>query len=196
MNRKRTLGLALLLGLPVAAWAAAWDIDSAHSTAEFKVRHLMVSNVKGSFGKVSGMVQYDPADPTKATVVATIDAASLDTRVEDRDNHLKSPDFLDVAKHPAITFKSTKVEKSGDGTLKVAGDLTIHGVTKQVTLDVTGPHPEIKDPWGNVKSGASAMTKINRQDFGVLWNKTLDGGGVVVGNEVEIALEVELVKKK
>jgi polyisoprenoid-binding protein YceI len=155
---------------------------------------MAVSNVSGVLGKVTGKVTWDEADPTTASVEATIDATAINTGVEDRDKHLKSPDFFDVAKYPTITFKSKKVEKASGG-LKVVGDLTMHGVTKEVVLMVEGPLPAIKDPRGNVKSGASATTKINRQDFGVSWSKTLDGGGLVVGNEVSIAIDVELGKQ-
>ncbi|HET6372242.1 MAG TPA: YceI family protein [Candidatus Polarisedimenticolia bacterium] len=205
MNRRSSIiglmarmAMAAAVGLVVTAsvQAATWDLDPAHSSATFKVKHLMISNVTGGFGKVTGVVNYDPADLSKTTVEATIETTSLDSGVEGRDKHLKSPDFLDVEKFPSITFKSKKVEKAGDGRLKVTGDLTIRGVTKEVVLDVEGPMPEIKDPWGNVKSGASATTKINRQDFGVSWSKTLDGGGLVVSDEVTINIDVEMVKKK
>jgi polyisoprenoid-binding protein YceI len=183
----------ILAGSTLAA-AAVWDIDTAHSSATFKVRHLAVSNVAGSMGKVTGKVTWDEADPATASVEATLDATTIDTGVEDRDKHLKSADFFDVEKYPTVTFKSTKVEKASGG-LEVTGDLTMHGVTKQVVLMVEGPFPPIKDSRGNTKSGASATTKINRQDFGVSWSKTLDGGGLVVGNEVTITLDVELNKQ-
>ena len=178
-----------------AITAATWDIDAGHSTAQFKVKHLMVTNVTGDFGKVTGVINYDPADLAKSSVDATIDATTVDTRNPDRDKHLKSPDFFDAEKFPTITFKSKKFEKAGEGKLKVTGDLTMHGVTKEVVLDVDGPLPEVKDPWGNVKSGASATTKINRQEFGVSWSKTLDGGGLVVSDEVYVTIELELKKK-
>lgn len=201
MRMMKTLRLAALV-LPFAgllaagrADAAAWDIDSGHSSAQFSVRHLMVSNVRGEFGKVSGTVDYDAKDPGKAKVEATIDAGTISTRDEKRDGHLKSPDFFDVAKFPTITFKSKRVQSAGAGKVKLVGDLTIHGVTKEVTLDVEGPSAEMKDPWGNVKAGATATTKINRKDFGLTWNKSLDGGGVVVGDEVTITIDVELLKK-
>ena len=180
---------------PAATGASTWEIDSAHSSAQFSVRHLMVSNVRGEFGKVTGTVVYDGKDIGKSTVEATIDASTISTRDEKRDGHLKSPDFFDVAKYPTITFKSTKVEKAGKDKLKVIGDLTIHGVTKQATLNVDGPSAAQKDPWGNEKSGAEATTKINRKDFGLTWNKALESGGVVVGEEVTITLDVELLKK-
>ncbi len=178
------------------AAAAAYDIDSAHSSATFKVKHLAISTVSGGFGKVSGKMTWDPADPAKSSVEATIDAASIDTKHGGRDEHLKSPDFFDVASHPTITFKSTKVEKASEGQLRVTGDLTIRGVTKPVVLDVEGPVAPIKDPWGNTKTGATATTKINRQDFGVSWSKTLDGGGLVVSDDVWITIELELAQAK
>jgi len=199
MSHRRTsfgmLAVALLLALPGLSHATAWDIDPGHSVASFKVRHMMVSNVPGEFGKVTGVVNYDPADPTKSTVEATIDTTTLNTRHEGRDKHLKSADFLDVEKFPTITFKSKKVEKAGEGKLKVTGDLTLHGVTKEVVLDVDGPIAPVS-AFGGQKSGATVTTKINRQDFGVSWNKALDGGGVVVGDEVAINIEVELSLKK
>jgi len=184
-----------LAAVPALAGAATYDIDSAHSAATFTVRHLMVSNVRGEFGKTTGTVVYDEKDPTKSTVEATIDVSTINTRDPKRDGHLKSPDFFDAEKFPTITFKSTKVEKAGQGKLKVLGNLTIHGVTKPVTLDVEGPSGEVKDPWGNTKVGAAATTKINRTDFGLKWNAPVPTGGVVVGEEVTINLEVELLKK-
>ena len=196
MRRHFVITAILTLAFASIAGAATWNIDPAHSTAQFKVKHLMVSNVTGGFGKVSGVVNFDTADLTKSTIEATIDATTIDSGVADRDTHLKSPDFLDVATYPTITFKSKKVEKAGDGKLKVTGDLTIRGVTKEVVLDVDGPAASIKDPWGNTKSGASATTKINRQDFGVKWSKTIDGGGLVVSDDVTISIDVELVQKK
>ena len=192
---KFLLVLALAMAVPALAGAAAWDIDPAHSVATFKVRHLMVSNVPGEFGKVSGVVNYDPADPSKSSVEATIDTTSITTRQEARDKHLKSPDFFDVEKFPTIIFKSKKVEKAGDGKLKITGDLTIKGVTKEVVLDVDGPMAPVTTPNG-MKSGASATTKINRQEFGVSWNKSLDGGGVVVSDEVAITIDIEMNQKK
>ncbi|MGH9603503.1 MAG: YceI family protein [Terriglobales bacterium] len=176
------------------AQAATWQIDSKHSYAHFSVRHLMVSNVRGSFSNVSGTLIIDEGDLTKSSVEATLDATTINTQEPDRDNHLKSADFFDVANHPTITFKSKKVEKAGKDRLRVTGDLTIRGVTKQAVLDVEGPTPAIKDPRGNLKRGATATTKINRQDFGVAWNRTLEAGGVVVGEEVSITIELELAK--
>ena len=179
---------------PVTGRAGTYEIDPAHTSVQFSVRHMMISNVRGEFTKVSGKATGDPATPTATTVEATIDAASIDTRNEKRDEHLRSPDFLDVAKFPTITFKSTKVEKAGDAW-KLAGDLTLHGVTKPVVLDVTNVTAPTKDPWGNTRIGASATTKVNRQDYGIVFNKTLDGGGVLVGDEIAITIDVEVVQK-
>ncbi|HJY81651.1 MAG TPA: YceI family protein, partial [Candidatus Binatia bacterium] len=164
-------------------------------SAQFAVRHLMVSTVRGEFSKVSGTVNLDEQDPTKSSIEATIDTASINTRVEKRDQHLKSPDFLDVAKYPTIAFKSKKIEKVSDTNFKVTGDLTLHGVTKEVVLEVEGSTKASKDPSGNLRIGGVATTKINRQDFGVQWNKALETGGVVVGDEVTITIDVELTKK-
>ena len=171
-----------------------YQIDPAHSSAHFTVRHMMVTNVRGAFSKVSGTVVYDPDNPADTSIEAVIDATSIFTREEARDTHLKSADFFDVEKYPNITFKSKKVEPAGDGELKVIGDLTIHGVTREVALKVEGPTPEHKDPWGNVKMGASATTKIKRSDFGLTWNAVLETGGILVGDEVKIDLDVELTK--
>jgi polyisoprenoid-binding protein YceI len=190
-----TLVLTFLLPALASAATSTWVIDADHSSIQFKVKHLMVSNVKGEFKKFSGALTIDDADITRSKVDVTIDATSIDTGNAKRDEHLRSPDFLDVAKNPTLKFVSTKVAKSGDGTLKVTGTLMIHGVSREVVLDVEGPTSAIKDPWGNTKRGASATTKINRKDFGLTWNKALETGGVVVGDEVAITLEVELLKK-
>ncbi len=188
------LEFAALL-LPAAAATDTWQIDPSHSAAQFTVRHMMISNVKGEFGKVAGSVQYDPADPSKTAIEATIDAASINTRVENRDKHLKSADFFDVEKYPTLTFKSKRVESGGAGKLKLIGDLTMHGTTKEVALAVEGPTPAIKDQRGNLHMGASASTTVNRKDWGLTWNSALDGGGVVVGDEVAIVIDVELIKR-
>jgi polyisoprenoid-binding protein YceI len=173
--------------------AVTYTIDPVHSTAGFKVRHLMVSNVRGEFSGVTGTLVFDADAPENSRVKASIDATTVHTRDEQRDAHLKSADFLDVEKFPAITFVSKKVA-GADGEWKVTGDLTIHGVTNEVTLDVEGPAPEAKDPWGNVKSGASATTKISRKDFGMVFNMALETGGVMVGDEIAITLELELLR--
>jgi len=190
-----TAALAAAMSLPAAAATSTWQIDPNHSAAQFAVRHLAISTVRGAFTKVSGTVQMDDKDISKSSVEVTIDAASVDTRVADRDKDLRSDHFFDTAKYPTLTFKSTRVEQVAPGMLKVTGDLTIHGTTKQVVLEVEGPTAPVKDPWGNQRAAASASTKINRQDFGVKWNATMDNGGVVVGDEVSITIDVELVQK-
>ena len=196
MTKRFLLASALAAGLiPAQALAATWNIDPGHSTAGFTVKHLTISTVPGKFGKMAGTIQWDEADITKSSVEATIDATTISTDNPNRDKHLKSPDFFDVEKFPTITFKSTKIEKAGSG-LKVSGDLTMHGVTKPVVLAVDGPVAPIKDPWGNTKSGLSATTKINRQDWGVSWSQTLDTGGLVVANDVTISLDLEILKAK
>jgi polyisoprenoid-binding protein YceI len=182
-----------LFALPLLGGTTTYRIDPKHSDAQFAVTHLMISTVRGEFHGINGTVVYDDADPSKSSVEATIDATSVDTREPDRDKHLKSPDFFDVASHPTMTFKSTKVEPDGSDKLKVTGELTIRGVTKTAVLEVTVPKPAIKDPWGMERTGLSGTTNINRQDFGVAWNKKLDTGGVVVGDEVAITLDVEMV---
>ena len=172
-----------------------YTIDPAHTTVDFRVRHLMVSNVRGEFSGVSGTVVYDPTNPANSKIEAVIDATTIATRDPKRDAHLKSADFLDVEKFPKITFVSTKITPAGEGKWKATGNLTIHGITKEVTLLVEGPTSETKDPWGNIKIGASATTKINRKDFGLVWNVGLETGGVLVGDEVTIHLELELAKQ-
>jgi len=190
-----TAGLAAALSLPAPAANSNWQIDPAHSSAQFSVRHMAISTVRGAFSKVTGTVVFDDKDVSKSTVEVTIDANSVDTRVPDRDNDLRSEKFFDVVHYPSITFKSKRVEQVAPGKLKVTGDLTIRGTTKEVVLDVEGPTAPMKDPWGNTRNAATATTKINRQDFGVKWNATLDNGGVVVGDDVSIIIDVELVKK-
>lgn len=192
---KRHLLAAALVLAPAFAFAGSWDIDPSHSQAAFTVKHMMVTNVRGEFRKLSGKINLDDKDVTKSTVEATLDAASIDTNEPKRDAHLKSPDFFDVEKFPTITFKSTKVQKAGK-KLKVTGDLTMHGVTKPVVLDVEGPTPAIKDPWGNVKRAVFATTKVNRKDFGLNWNKALESGGMLVGDDINIELNLELGEAK
>ena len=170
-------------------------IDPSHSTAGFKVRHLMVSNVRGEFSDVAGTVVFDAEDSANSKVEAAIDATTIQTRDNQRDQHLKSADFFDVEKFPKITFISKKVAPVGEGEWRVVGDLSIHGVTKEVVLDVEGPTPEVKDPWGNLKIGATATTKVNRKDFGLGWNVALEAGGVLVGDEVAIQLELEMTRQ-
>ncbi len=195
-NIIRIISVVALLSLPTLALATTWNIDPDHSSVGFKVRHLMVSNVKGNFEKHSGTVEINDTDITKSKVAITIDTASINTNVTKRDEHLRSADFFDVAKYPTMTFVSKKVARAGQNGLKVTGDLTIHGVTREVILDVEGLSGESKDPWGNIRRGASASAKVNRRDFGLTWNKALETGGVVVGDEVNIVLEVEMVKTK
>jgi len=192
---KAAITIALIVALPVLANADTWQIDPMHSNVEFSVQHMMISNVKGQFQKTSGTITVNGSDPTSAKIDATIDASSIDTRVEKRDMHLKSPDFLDVAKYPTITFKSTKVEADGPGKWKMTGDLTLHGVTKPVVLEVESSGTPIHDPMGNTRAGASATTKIKRGDFGLTWNKVLESGGVMVGDEIAISIDVEAIKK-
>lgn len=186
----------IALSLPAFAFASTWTIDPDHSNVGFKVRHLMVSNVKGSFEKYTGTVEIDDKDITKSKVEVSIDTNSINTNVAKRDEHLRSADFFDVTKYPSMTFVSKKVAKAGKDKLKVTGDLTLHGVTKSVVLTVDGPSKESKDPWGNIRKGATATTKINRKDFGLVYNAVLETGGVAVGEEVTITLEVEMIKKK
>jgi polyisoprenoid-binding protein YceI len=171
-----------------------WQLDPAHSAAHFSVRHLMISNVRGEFTKLTGSAQINPADLAKSTVEVTIEAGSLSTREPQRDEHLRSPDFFDVAKFPTLTFRSKRIEALGPEDFKLTGDLTIHGVTKQVTFDVEGPTPSVKDPWGNVRAGITASTKVNRKDFGLVWNAVTEAGGVVVGDEVKITVDAELIQ--
>jgi len=186
-------GLAAFLALPVFAGTTTYKIDPRHGSAQFAVTHLMISKVRGEFHAVNGTVIVDDSDITKSSVEVTIDASTIDTREPDRDKDLKSTHFLDVAQYPTMTFKSTKVENGAAGHLKITGDLTIHGVTKSVVLDVTAPKSPIKDPWGLQRTAVSGTTKINRQDFGLTYSPTLDNGGLVVGNEVEITLDVEMI---
>ena len=171
-----------------------WNIDPAHSIAEFKVRHMMISNVKGQFSKVSGALTLDESDLANSGVEATIEAASIETRDAQRDAHLKSADFLHVEKFPTLHFKSTAIAIVRDGELSVEGHLTIRGVTHKVVFAVEGPTPPTKDPWGNTRVAVSATTKINRKDFGLTWNAALETGGILVGDEVTITLDVEFVK--
>jgi len=185
----------IALTLPVFAFASTWTIDPDHSNVGFKVRHLMVSNVKGSFEKHTGTVEINDQDIAKSKVEVKIDTSSINTNVKKRDEHLRGADFFDVAKYPTMTFVSKKVAANGNDKLTVTGDLTLHGVTKTVVLDVEGPTKESKDPWGNIRKGATATTKINRKDFGLVWNSALETGGVAVGEEITINLEIEMIKK-
>ena len=188
------IAIAIVVALPVLAHADSWQIDSSHTSVEFTVRHMMISNVKGQFQKTTGTITANGNDPASAKIHVTIDASSVDTRVERRDAHLKSPDFLDVAKFPTITFKSTKVEAAGPNKWTMTGDLTIHGVTRPVVLDVEGSGPPIQ-VMGHTRAGASATAKIKRSDFGLTWNKALETGGVLVGDDIAISIDIEAVKE-
>jgi polyisoprenoid-binding protein YceI len=172
---------------------STYQIDTSHSAAQFKVRHMMIANVKGEFDKVSGTVQFDPANPAAASVEASIDTSTISTRDEQRDGHLKSGDFLDVEKFPSITFKSKKVTASGNDSFSVVGDLTIRDVTKEVVLTVEELTGEAKDPWGNMRRGATAKTRINRKDFGMSFNVALEAGGFLVGEDVDLTIDVEMI---
>jgi polyisoprenoid-binding protein YceI len=184
-------GLAAVLALPAVAATSDWQIDPAHSAAQFAVKHLAISTVRGAFTKVQGTIQFDDQDVTKSTVDVTIDPGSVDTRQPDRDKDLRSDHFFDVEHYPAITFKSKKVEQVSSGKLKVTGDLTIHGVTKEVVLDVDGPSAPIKDPWGHQRMGVSATAKISRRDFGV----GASYGPAMIGDEISITIDAEMAQK-
>jgi polyisoprenoid-binding protein YceI len=173
---------------------STWAIDPAHSVAEFKVKHMMISNVKGQFSGVSGTLERHEGDVTKSKVEVAIDAASVNTRDAQRDAHLKSADFFEVEKFPTLTFKSTRIIPKNQDERAVEGELTIHGVTHTVRFDVEGPTPPAKDPWGNTRIGVSATTKINRKDYGLTWNTALETGGILVGEEVTITLDLQFVK--
>jgi len=170
-----------------------YKIDPAHTKAHFVVRHMMITNVRGAFSNVQGTVVYDPDNPAATTIEAVIDATSISTHEPQRDAHLKSPDFLDVEQFPSITFRSKKVEPDGE-ELKVTGDLTLHGVTKEVVLKVEGLTPEVKDPFGNVRAGATATTRIKRSDHGLTWNVALETGGILVGDDIKIELEISMIR--
>ena len=171
-----------------------YQIDAAHSNVQFSVRHLMVSNVRGTFSGVSGSVAFDPAKPAETTIDALIDVNTINTNDEKRDGHLKSPNFFDAAQYPFMTFKSKRVAKTGAGEYQVVGDLTLHGATKEVALTVKEVSDEAKDPWGNMRIGASAKGKIKRIDFGLTWNAALETGGVMVGDDVKLEFDLEFIK--
>ena len=191
----RFIALVVTLALPALGLAATWTIDPEHSNVGFRIRHLMVSNVKGTFDTYTGTVEINDQDISKSKVMVTIDTKSINTRVQKRDDHLRSADFFDVARFPTMTFVSKKVVPDGKEKVTVTGDLTIRGVTREVVLDVEGLTPETKDPWGNFRKGATGTTTINRKDFGLVWNKALETGGVAVGEEVTITLEIEMIRK-
>jgi polyisoprenoid-binding protein YceI len=179
---------------PSTGTTTTWNIDPAHSSAEFKVKHMMISHVKGHFAKVTGTLTLDESNLANSRVEALIETASLETRDAQRDAHLKSPDFFDAEKYPTLAFKSSRISLVRDGELSVEGDLTVRDVTRKVVFAAEGPTPPAKDPWGNTRVGVSATTKISRKDFGLTWNAALESGGVLVGDEVTITLEVQFVK--
>ena len=199
----RTFPNRLLLAVALAGLAAAtslaaaktWQIDPAHAAAHFSVRHLMVSNVKGEFSNVTGTVNWDDSDLSRSSVEVSIDTNTVNTNNPDRDKDLRSDRFLNVERFPKMTFRSKSIKPAGAGKLAMTGDLTIRGITHEVTFEVEGPTPSVKDPWGNLRAGASATAKINRQSFDVKWNAVLEGGGVVVGDEITVTIDLELIRK-
>lgn len=195
MKRLFALIISLALLAPLSALAATYNLDPLHSTIQFKVKHLMITNVTGVFEKFKGTVFIDDKDISRSKVNVSVETASLNTSISKRDDHLRSPDFFDVARFPAMTFVSTKVEKEGPGRLKVTGNLTIKGVSKPVVLTVDGPTAEIKGTQGEIRRGTSASAALNRHDFGISWSKKLDGGGLVVADDVYISIDTELVKQ-
>jgi polyisoprenoid-binding protein YceI len=188
--------LVAALAVPSPAATATWQIDPAHTAAGFSVRHMMIATVRGQFKGVTGTVLWDDQDINNSTVDVTIDANTVDTGEPKRDADLKSANFFDVKNYPTITFKSTKIEKISAGKMKVTGNLTIHGVTKQIVLDVEGPSGAVKDPWGNTRVALNAATIVNRMDYGVKWNAKMDSGGMVVGDDVNINIDLEMTKKE
>ncbi len=183
-------------GQSATASAITYKVDPAHSTVDFRVRHLMIAHIRGDFSGISGTLLYDPLNPANSKVEAEIDVATLNTRDANRDQHVKAADFLDVEKFPKMKFTSKKIAADGRDRWKLTGDLTIHGVTKEVTFDVEGPTPEAKDPFGNVRIAVVASAKISRKDFGLTWNVPLETGGVILGDEVSLQLEMELTRQK
>lgn len=186
----------IALGIPALSQAATWKIDPEHSHVGFQVQHLMIANVYGAFTTFNGVVTLDDNDITKSTVTVTIDTNSINTNVAKRDEHLRSADFFNVAQYPTMTFVSQKIIKGDKDTLQIIGNLTLHGVTRQVVLNARVPEKTSKDPWGNLRRGATASATINRKDFGLLWNAVLETGGVAVGNDITITLDVELIKQQ
>jgi len=189
---KKLLSVAALLGfaaLPGFAQTVTWQVDPAHTASQFAIKHLGISTVRGQFNKTTGQIQLDEKDISKSQLEVTVDTTTLDTRIEARDKDVKGPNYLDVEKFPAMTFKSKQITAAGPGKLKLTGDLTIHGVTKEVTFDVDGPSPAIKGPGGFPRRGASATTRINRKDFGI------NGGGAFVGDDVDIIIDMEFIQK-
>jgi polyisoprenoid-binding protein YceI len=198
------MALPLPLFMASARWGAEiqealmaserWEIDSSHSSLHFSVRHLVIAKVRGSFARWSGTIQVPDGDFSKATVVVTIDASSIDTGVADRDGHLKSPDFFDVAQYPELRFVGKRVQSRAEGEIDVVGELTLKGITREAVLRVE-QHGQAKDPWGNVRAAFTAKTSIDRKDFGLTWNQVLETGGVMVGDRVDIEADIEAVKQ-
>jgi adhesin HecA-like repeat protein len=199
LKTRRWAGIIFVLGLlaiaPALAQTSTWTIDPNHSTAQFTVRHMAISNVTGTFTKVTGTVELNEKDLTQSQVTASIDPSSVDTRVAARDADLRSDHFFDVQKYPTIDFKSKRIVNSG-GKVQITGDLTMHGTTKEITLDVDGPTPEITDTWGNPRRGFSATGTLNRKEYGLVWNNMLKSGEAVVGDNVKLQIDVEMTKKK
>jgi polyisoprenoid-binding protein YceI len=195
MNASATATVLAPQTVAAPSATSRWEIDPGHASAAFKVRHLMVAHVRGQLGPVSGSVVLDENDPARSRVEVKIDARGIDTREPKRDEHLRSADFLDVEHHPTVDFRSTGVRALDDGLFEVSGELTIRGVTRPVTLQVDPLPPAVQDPWGNVKRGATARASINRKDWGLNWNLALEAGGVVVGDRVDIEIEVELLRR-
>jgi polyisoprenoid-binding protein YceI len=188
--------IAVTLAVPSPAATTTWQIDPAHTAAGFSVKHMMIATVRGQFKGVTGTVNWDDQDISNSIVDVTIDASTVDTGEPKRDADLKSANFFDVANYPTITFKSTKIERISAAKMKVAGNLTIHGITKPVVLDVEGPSGAIKDPYGKTRVALNATTTVNRMDYGVKWNAKMDGGGIVVGDDVSINIDLEMIKKE
>jgi len=196
MNNITSIILTVALFIfPSMATASTWQIDPVHTNIQFSVRHMMISNVKGVFHKFTGAFEIDDKDITKSKASSVIDVNSIDTGIEKRDEDLRSANFFDVAKYPTMTFVSKRFSRTGANKFKMIGDLTIHGITREVALDIEGLETVVKDPWGNMRRGVTMTTKINRKDFGLTYNKVLETGGVVVGDEVAINIEVEMIKK-
>jgi polyisoprenoid-binding protein YceI len=193
MFRAFAVAAGLFLAAASSVQAQTWTIDSSHSAAQFAVRHMMVTTVRGDMGKITGAVSFDPAKPAAGSIEATVDVTGINTREAGRDKHLKSADFFDVEKFPTITFKSKKIDPATGGGFKVSGDLTMRGVTKEVVLDVEPLRPVIKDQRGASRTGTTATTKLNRQDYGVNWSRALDGGGVVVSDDVSVTIDIQLI---
>ena len=189
-----TTSAATAANSPAPGTVSTWNIDPAHSAAEFKVKHMMIANVKGKFTGISGVLKLDETDYTHSKIEASMTVATLSTGDAQRDGHLQSADFFDAEKFPTLTFKSTNIDSEGGPNYSVTGELTIHGVTKSVVLAIEDVSKPAKDPWGNQRIGLSGSTKINRKDFGLVWNSALETGGVLVGEEVTISLDIQFVK--